>query len=205
MHKIILFILASFFSLAMTLPLQISVAQAEEGMGAASMSDSGMRKRRYRYRKRTHRVQVEANINPWNQERENLGPKHKNLMIDFDFLYGYNAGHFEIGPNINLFSEGGRTFKMHIGAGLWGEFNILKNTRKEKFVPAIGLKANYLKTDRKNTLLLSPYIALKYFPASRTGLILNINYDIATPFDRLFDRMNMGMNISLAYVHYFHF
>lgn len=199
MHKTILFILASFFSLAIILPLQMSVAQAEEGM--SSMDDSGMRKKRYRYRKRTHRVQVGADITPWNQEKD------KNMLISLDLLYGYNAGMFEIGPNFSFTSEGGNSFAVKaIEAGLWGEFNIIKNTRKEQFVPAIGLKANYVNEGKNdNRLLLSPYLALKYFPASRTGLIMNINYDIQTKFDELFKKMNMGINISLAYVHYFHF
>ena len=200
MHKTILFILASFFSLAMILPLQISVAQAEEGMSSMD-DDSGMRKRRYRYRKRTHRVQVGADITPWNQEND------KNMLISLDLLYGYNAGMFEIGPNFSFMSKAGNSFAVKaIEAGLWGEFNIIKNTRKEQFVPAIGLKANYVNEGRNdNRLLLSPYLALKYFPASRTGLVMNISYDIQTKIDQLFEKMNMGINISLAYAHYFHF
>ena len=194
MKKTILVILASFFSLIIAMPFYAPLAQAED----MSMND-GMRKKKYRYRKRTHRVQVGASVIPWNEDSK------KNLFIDFDLLYGYNAGHFEIGPTIGLNSKGGGRIDLEMEAGIWGEFNMIKNTRKEKFVPAVGLKANYLKMGNNNDLLLSPYLAVKYFPASRTGLVLNIAYDIVTPFDRLFDDMDMGINFSLAYAHYFHF
>ena len=194
MSKIVSFIFLGFLSLLVALPVSIpNIAQAEEGM---SSNMDGMRKKRYRYRKRTHRVQVGANVIPWHTQSD------KNLFIDAGLLYGYNAGHFEIGPNIGInFAD--QQLQM-LKAGLWGEFNIIKNTRKEKFVPAIGLKANYLRT-KDNNLLLSIYLSLKYFPASRTGLVLNIGYEVIDEFDKLFSFSEMGLPISLSYVHYFHF
>ena len=195
MSKAISFIFLGFLSLLVAVPLYIPVvAQAEDGM--ASNMD-GMRKKRYRYRKRTHRIQVGANIMPWNTDSD------KNMFVDADLLYGYNAGHFEIGPNLGITFEDKKlqTFE----GGLWGEFNIIKNTRKERFVPAIGLKANYMKMGRDNNLLLSLYLALKYFPASRTGLVLNVGYEVVDEFNELFKFKNMGLPISLSYVHYFHF
>ena len=64
MSKAISFIFLGFLSLLVAVPLYMPVvAQAEDGM--ASDMD-GMRKKRYRYRKRTHRIQVGANIMPWN-------------------------------------------------------------------------------------------------------------------------------------------
>ena len=196
MNKTILVILASFFSLMIAIPFHASFAETE-GMSSTDMD--GMRKKRYRYRKRTHRVQVGATVTPWNQESD------KNLFVDLDLLYGYNAGHFELGPNIGINNPGNGRFNLNLEAGIWGEFNMIKNTRKEKVVPAIGLKANYLKMGNDNDLLLSPYLAVKYFPASRTGLVVNFSYDIITPFDKLFNKMSMGINVSLAYAHYFHF
>ncbi len=201
MKKVMLFILSGVLSFLMAMPLLYTpVVQAEMGMGMG-MADNmdGMRKKRYRYRNRTHRVQVGANIIPWNQNR------NKNLFIDVDLLYGYNAGHFEIGPNIGFNSEGGGKINLNFEGGIWAEFNIIKNTRKASFVPSIGLKVNYTRMSNDNNLLLSPYLALKYFPASRTGLVLNLNYDIVTPFRQLFQKTEMGIAISLAYVHYFHF
>ena len=192
MKKTILVISASFLSLIIAIPFYAPMAQAE------SMSmDDGMRKKRYRYRKRTHRVQVGANVIPWSQDNK------KSLFVDVDLLYGYNAGHFELGPNIGLNSAGGGKINLNLDAGIWGEFNMIKNTRKEKFVPAIGLKANYLRMGRDNNLLLSPYFAVKYFPASRTGLVLNIAYDIVSSFS--FTNMKMGIGVTAAYAHYFHF
>ena len=192
MKTILLMLLSVMIALPMTVPI---TAHAENGM----MGDDMMRKKRYRYRNRTHRVQVAANIVPWSQNSD------KNLFIDLDLMYGYNAGFFEIGPNLRFMSPGDGKIKVNLFAGLWGEFNIIKNTRKEQFVPALGLKANYVNMNNKHSLLLSPYLALKYFPASRTGLILNINYEIVTPFDRLFSKMEMGLAVSVAYAHYFHF
>ncbi len=193
MNKKTLLILAAFLSLVIALPMHVPIAQAQDDM---SMSDTGMRKKRYRYRKRTHRIQVGA---------DSMIPFKKtssDTMIALHLMYGYNAGLFEVGPNIAV---AGTLKKLAFNGGLWAEFNIIKNTRKEKFVPAIGLKANYMKLESQNNLLLSPYLALKYFPASRTGLILNINYNIVTPFDRIFKEMDMAVNLSLAYAHYFHF
>ena len=192
-NRVALFVLTGFLSLTIAMPFFAPItAQAE-------MSMSGMRKKRYRYRNRTHRVQVGASIIPWNQD------KNKSMFIDFDLLYGYNAGLFEIGPNLGLSSPGDGKFTPNLEVGLWSEFNIIKNTRKEKVVPSLGVKVNYLKEGSDNNLLISPYLALKYFPASRTGLVLNVNYDIVTPFNKLFTSMEMGIGFSLAYVHYFHF
>ena len=192
MSKKTSFILAAFLSLAVALPIYIPMAQAQDGM---SMGDSSMRKKRYRYRKRTHRVQVEAASNiPFKNTKQDT-------TILLNLMYGYNAGFFELGPNVNFSGLD----NMSYGAGLWVEGNIIKNTRKEKFVPAVGLKANYMREDKQNHLLLAPYLALKYFPASRTGLILNINFDISTPFNQIFKELNMGISLSLAYAHYFHF
>ena len=191
-------ILSGVFSVLMSVPLLYAPSAEAESMMAGSM-DEGMRKKRYRYRKRTHRIQVAASITPCSQE------KSKNLYMDVDLLYGYNAGYFEIGPNIGLNSEGGGQLKINFEGGIWAEFNIIKNTRKASFVPALGLKANYSRMGNNNNMLISPYLALKYFPASRTGLVLNINYDIETPFNKFFQKTTMGLDFSLAYVHYFHF
>ena len=176
--------------------MHVPLAQAES---TTSMDDGMMRKKRYRYRNRTHRVQIGVNAVPWSEDRD------KSLFIDFDLLYGYNAGHFELGPNVGLSNEGRGKIKLNLKAGAWAEWNIIKNTRKEKFVPSVGLKVNYLKMSNDNDLLVAPYLSLKYFPASRTGLILNLNYDIVTPFNKLFKDREMGIGVSLAYAHYFHF
>ena len=193
MNKAILFILAGIVSLVVAMPFHVPVAQAED------MSMNGMRKKRYRYRKRTHRVQVSVDASPWNKDSD------KNQFFDVDLLYGYNAGFFELGPNIGLSSPGGGRIKLNLEVGIWGEFNMIKNTRKEEFVPAIGVKASFINMKNNNDLLLSPYLSVKYFPASRTGLVLNLNYDIVTPFNNLFNKTEMGITVSLAYVHYFHF
>ncbi len=187
-------ILTGFFSLIMALPaLMPIVTYAESGM------DDGMRKKRYRYRKRTHRIQVGVDAIPWSSESK------RNMKFGIDFLYGYNAGHFEIGPNIKIENAGDGRINLGFRGGIWGEFNMIKNTRKEKFVPALGLKINYQREDNKNYLLWGPNLALKYFPASRTGLVFNISYDIRDEFSSLFKLEDMQFNLSLAYVHYFNF
>jgi len=213
MNKTVLSIVAGFFSILIALPFYVPTAQAQGDMssmksGSGSMMD-GMRKKRYRYRKRTHRVQGAINAVPWNDKNNSA-----KMYLAVDLLYGYNAGHFEIGPNLSLMSPAGSNFDPQLSAGIWGEFNFVKNTRKKRFVPAIGLKANYVRTNDsniwtsytgKNVLLLSPYLTAKYFPASRTGVVLNVNYNIVTALSNLFSNMEMGIGISLAYVHYFHF
>ena len=190
MKKLLLLAVAGFISLSISLPL-VPYASAEE-MGSSSMDN--MRKKRYRYRNRTHRVQVSADLHPWSQDADN------NLLMQADLLYGYNAGLFEVGPNVSL-----EYIKKTFGfaGGIWGEFNFIKNTRKEKFVPALGVKVNYIHTGQM--LFLAPYLALKLYPASRTGLIVNLNYNIVTPFSSLFKQMKMGINVSIGYAHYFHF
>lgn len=187
-------ILTGFFSLIVALPaLMPIVTYAESGM------DDGMRKKRYRYRKRTHRIQVGMTAIPWSNASS------KNMMFVIDLLYGYNAGHFEIGPNISIMNAGSGKIDLGFKGGIWGEFNMIKNTRKEKFVPALGLKVNYERATSKNYLLWGPHLALKYFPASRTGLVFKIGYDIRDDFKSLFELQYMNFNLSLDYVHYFNF
>ena len=203
MTKIIQCILCGLLSLAVALPIALpSIAKAE---GMSDMATDGMRKKRYRYRKRTHRVQVGLNFVPWSQDRE-----HKNLFIDLNLLYGYNGGYFEVGPNINFMHPPGDRFSQRdltFGIGAWAEGNFIKNTRKKKLIPALGLKANYVRMEGQNHLLLSPYVAIKLFPASRTGLVLNLGFDYITGFQNLFKKSSsrMGLNVSLNYMHYFHF
>ena len=181
-------ILTALLSLAITLPFSISVAQAEDTM-------DGMRKKRYRYRQRTHRVQVAADVVPWSQN------SNKDKTLNLDLLYGYNFKRFELGPVLGL---KGDFNALEIEAGAWGEFNFIKNTRKKRVVPALGLKVSFLQERNDSNLLMSPYLSLKYFPASRTGLVASLNYDIQTPFNNFFKRRDMGVGISIAYVHYFH-
>ena len=201
-NKVIQGVLCGLLSMAVALPIMVPMmAQAENGM--SDMATDGMRKKRYRYRKRTHRVQVGLNVIPWNTDKDN-----KNLYIDLDLLYGYNMGYFELGPNVNLMHSAGSKFNtnnMTFGIGIWGEGNFIKNTRKKKVIPALGLKVNYIRMGTSNNLHLSPYLAIKLFVASRTGLVLNLGYDYQTPFDQLFKRAYMGINLGLNYVHYFHF
>ena len=199
-NKIMKSILCGLMSLAIALPvLAPIVVQAEMGMS----SMDGMRKKRYRYRKRTHRVQLGVDVVPWNTDKSN-----QNLALDLDLLYGYNMGYFEVGPNINFMHKAGSNFStenMALGLGIWAEGNFIKNTRKKKVIPALGLKVNYVRIGKDNSLLLSPYLAIKLFPASRTGLVLNLGYGYQTPFQELFKKAFMGINLGLNYVHYFHF
>ena len=184
MKKIGLFVLVGVLSSAIALPaVYTPVAHAENSMDS-------MRKKRYRYRQRTHRVQVSGE-----------GVFYKDVSVGAGLLYGYNFGYFELGPNVDFnWQRGG---DLDWGVGLYAEFNIIKNTRKEKFVPAIGFKANYLKD---NKLKVAPHLALKYFPASRTGLILNVRADMIAPMSKLGDLLKgVSVGWDLAYAHYFHF
>ncbi len=199
--KTIQCLFGGLLSLAVALPVAMPVVAKAQGM--SDMASDGMRKKRYRYRKRTHRVQVGLDFIPWSQDRDN-----KNLYLDLDLLYGYNGGYFEVGPNLSVMHPANSKFdarEVEFGIGIWGEGNFIKNTRKKKLIPALGLKANYLRMKAENNLLLSPYLSIKLFPASRTGLVLNINYDIQTSFRDLFKRLTMGLGFGLNYVHYFHF
>ena len=199
MNKAILFIVTGFFSVAALLPVAMPMsAEAGAHMDSAMDADSGMRKKRYRYRGRTHRVQVGVDFWPWDQRNANT------MHLNVDLLYGYNGGYFEVGPNVSVAGDLNNSTDLTFGVGVWGEVNAIKNKRKKKFVPALGLKANYVKRG-ENKLLLSPYLSAKYFPASRTGLVLNVSYDIETPFNNLFTNMQMGIGVTLNYVHYFHF
>ncbi len=197
MNKLITLFLAIICSTVMLMPLSLPSAQAE----AAASATEGMRKKRQRYRKRALRVQVGADITPWSQ----IQGKADNFPFNVDVVAGYNFGYFEIGPNVHLNKDSKDLKDTEIEAGLWGEFNFIKNTRKQKLVPALGLKVNYKQPKKPvHELLLSPYLTLKYFPASRTGLVLNVDLDIVTPFSNLFAQTNMGVDVSLSYVHYFH-
>ena len=196
MRKTQTFISSLFLALVMTIAFSVP-PPVEAQMDDSSMGE--VRKKRYRYRKRKHRLQLEGNFSPWHKDNE------KKYFLDVDVLYGYNAGYFEVGPNIGLFSKGGGQFNVFFNAGGWAEFNFIKNTRKESFVPALGLKINYLLQERRrHYLLLAPYLSLKFFPASRTGFILSGYFDIQTNFDSFFKRVDLGLNFSIAYVHYFH-
>ena len=179
-------------AVSLSVPVSVDADMHDNSMGE-------MRKKRYRYRQRKHRLQLEGQFSPWHQNNE------RKYFLDADVMYGYNTGYFEIGPNVGLFSPGGGNFNLFFNAGIWAELNFIKNTRKEEFVPAVGLKINYqLEERRKHFLLLSPYLTLKFFPASRTGIVLSGYYDIQTNFRSFFQNVFMGLNFSLAYVHYFH-
>lgn len=202
MIKTISFILALFISMAF-IPVNISVAQTNMGMSHGEMNHSTMKKRKYRYRQRNHRFQIAGQFIPWNQDNK------KNMFLNFNVLYGYNAGYFELGPLFNM-STGGNNQNLfenleEIAVGLWVEGNFINNKRTEKFIPAIGLKSSFLTEDlTTNSLLSSVYLALKYFPASRTGIIFNIGLDGKTNLNDLFGQIDSGVYISVAYVHYFH-
>lgn len=197
MNKAMTLFLAIICSIVTAMPFSLPVAQAEEGVSATE----GMRKKRYRYRKRTLRVQVGADVTPWSEVSNKDG-----IPFNVDLLVGYNLGYFEMGANANLDKTAASSDKIELEAGVWGEFNFIKNTRKEKVVPALGLKVNYRKPSTgADELLLAPYFSLKYFPASRTGLVLNADFDILSTLQNLFrDNIEMGVDVSLAYVHYFH-
>ena len=189
MKKISLFVAVAVLSFAVAMPVVYAPVAHADNHGVSSMDN--MRKKRYRYRKRTHRVQVSGQ-----------GYFYKDVSVEAGLLYGYNFGYFELGPNVNFAWERGD--ELDWGAGLYAEFNIIKNTRKEKFVPAIGFKTNYLFKDKH--LQIAPHLALKYFPASRTGLILNIRADMRSPLNKFGDLFkNLGVGWDLAYAHYFHF
>ena len=197
MNKAITLFLTVICSIVTALPFSLPMAQAqEEGVSATD----GMRKKRYRYRRRALRVQVGAEVTPWSEVSNK-----EYIPFNVDLLAGYNFGYFEIGANAHLDKTTDDWKKIEAEAGLWSEFNFIKNTRKQKVVPALGLKVNFRKPKNgTNELLLAPYFALKYFPASRTGLVLNADFDILSRLSNLFKSTEMGIDVSLAYVHYFH-
>ena len=197
MNKAITLFLTVICSIVTALPFSLPMAQAqEEGVSATE----GMRKKRYRYRRRALRVQVGAEVTPWSEVSNK-----EYIPFNVDLLVGYNFGYFEMGANAHLDKTTDDWKKTEVEAGIWGEFNFIKNTRKQKIVPALGLKANYRKPENStDELLLTPYFALKYFPASRTGLVLNTDFDVQTKLRNLFQDVEMGIDVSLAYVHYFH-
>lgn len=159
-----------------------------------------MRKKRYRYRKRTHRFQIIVQGVPWH------GDNQKYRFTNIGVIYGYNAGRFELGPQIRLINPGGQDFRaMDINLSGWLEYNFIRNTRREKFVPAVGLSVGYeVENLRRHNLALSGYLSLKYFVASRTGFVFNVNYEYITLFTSMFRQRDMGIWYSLSYVHYFH-
>ena len=198
MNKSITLFLAVICSTVMLMPLSLPSAQAEEDTASAATED--MRKKRYRYRKRALRVQAGVDVTPWSKISNKVG-----IPFNADLVVGYNFGYFEIGPNVHLNKDSSDLKDTEIEAGLWGEFNFIKNTRKQKLVPALGAKVNYKRPKSgKDELLVGPYLAVKYFPASRTGLVLNIDFDIVTSLKNLYGKVDMGVDVSLAYVHYFH-
>ena len=197
MNKILSCVLSLICTAVFLGPMTFPPAvQAQDSLSAVD----GMRKKRYRYRKRRHRVQVAADFTPWSRILDD-----ENMNFNVDLLYGYNTGWFEIGPNVKIVKRTESTRDIHWEGGIWMELNFIKNTRKQKVVPALGLKLNYFQPrDQKKNFLLSPSFALKYFPASRTGLVANVNWNITGTLRNLGQDINHGVNLSLAYVHYFH-
>ncbi len=159
-----------------------------------------MRKKRYRYRKRTHRFQITAQGVPWHTDNQ------KSMFTNIGVIYGYNAGRFELGPQIRLYNPGGQSFQsLYLHLGGWLEYNFIRNTRREKFVPAVGISTGYeLERRRRHNLALSVYLSAKYFVASRTGIAINLYYEYSTLGTALFRQTDMGVGYSISYVHYFH-
>ncbi len=190
-------IFSTLLSLVMVVSFSLPtpvVAQDDSSMGE-------MRKKRYRYRKRKHRVQLDGFIIPWSSESK------RKLSFDLNGVYAYNAGYFELGPYLNVYAmdNSSRNINLNLKVGGLIEGNFIKNTRKKRFVPGIGLKLGYWWKEKKDHMFdLSPYVALKYFPASRTGFILNIGYSLTTQFKNFFRSNDHDTFVSLGYVHYFH-
>ncbi len=200
MSKLIRFLIHTvLFAILIGVADVSSVAIAED-MGGSDSTMGLMRKKRYRYRKRTHRIQWMVNYVPWHRD-----DKYKHF-INLGVIYGYNFGHFELGPYVRAFSQGGGNIQfLDLSLGGWVDFNIIKNTRRNKFVPALGVQAGYLFKDRRtHNFILSPRASFKYFVASRTGVVLSVYYETFSQFQRIFRNMQYGIGVSMAYVHYFH-
>lgn len=195
---LLIFCLAPLVSFAEDSKLATRAPNNMDAGGGSTMDM--MRKKRYRYRKRTHRFQIMLQGIPWYRNDD-----QKSNFMNLNALYGYNAGRFELGPQLRLFNPGGRDFQnLYVHLGGWLEYNFVRNTRKEKMVPALGVSTGYeLEKRRRHSLALSAYFSLKYFVASRTGFAFNISYDYVSLFTSLFRNPRMGIGYSVSYVHYF--
>ncbi len=193
------FVFSVFFAFLACVAFSPQSTWAEMEMGS-DPTMTMMRKKRYRYRQRHHRVQIAVDGVIFHRDNA------RNKFMDVNARYGYNFGYFELGPSVNVWSPGNGDFQsLYLDFKGWAEFNFIKNTRKQRFVPSLGLETGYLMSQRRmHNLVIVPYFSFKYFVASRTGIVLNVYGEMFTQFTQFFSNRNWGIGVSLAYVHYFH-
>ena len=157
--------------------------------------------KRYRYIKREHGVRFTGNIDVTGSlPQQILNPR--DLDFNFSGAYAYNLkGYLEFGPYLDFSMNSGQ---MGWKAGLFGEYNFIKNRGKRKWIPSLGLTAG---VKGMNGFHLSGGLqtSLKAFVAKRTAFISTLSFDISSPFDQLFSTLRTHLNIKMGFSYYFDF
>jgi len=64
------------------------------------------------------------------------------LAMSLALDYGWNMGSFEVGPSVLFAKAGVTTF----GGGVFADINFIENKGPETFIPAVGIRALFVKT-----------------------------------------------------------
>ena len=155
--------------------------------------------KKYRYIKREHGARFTGNIMLPGRIPQPILDFQK-LNLSFNGAYAYNfKGYFEFGPYLNFSMNSGQ---MGWKAGLFGEYNFIKNRGKRKWIPSLGLN---LGGGHGFGFHLSGGLqaSLKAFVAKRTAFISILGFDISSPLDRLFTSLTSQLSLKMGFAYYF--
>jgi len=162
-----------------------------------ALPEISLAKKKYRYIKREHGVKFGFNL------PMTLIPFSG--VLDLQGAYTYNwKGRLEFG----LYGGLGAGFPgfavSNYSGGILGEYNIVKNRGKVKFIPAIGLTFGVLGVSGLK-LATGLHTSLKFFVAKRTPFTLMIGYQAAVPTSFNFQEVSHHINVMGGFSYYFDF
>ena len=171
----------------------------------AGLSVQSFAEKKYRYIKREHGAHFLGDISG------PLGAQGAtNISGSFSGSYSYNwKGFVEIGPYFGL-GLGIVPFNFsNFQAGLKGEYNIIKNRGRRKFIPAVGLSAGVAGDNSSGAMAMQLSVGvhgvLKAFVAKRTAFVTHLGYNLQTPFQGMFSLMTHNLDIKMGFAYYFDF
>lgn len=154
--------------------------------------------KKYRYIKREHGLRFSGKVPVEIGAGLNVG-----AVLDGAYTYNWK-GKIEAGPYFH-FDSSIVPFALHSwGSGILGEYNIIKNRGRRKFVPAVGLKIGAFSTNAIN-LSAGLYGAFKFFVDKRTPFIVSLGCDVQTPVQGMFTSMSYKPYVTMGFSYYFDF
>ena len=161
----------------------------------ASFPYSALAQKKYRYIKREHGVKLTGNAQvPF----KNLNATA--LSVDLEYTYNIK-GLVEVGPYVGFDRSGNGSF---FAGGLKSEYNIIKNTGKRRFIPAVGITLGVV----GNTApAAGVHASFKLFPAKRTAFVTTVGYQLTLQpnFGFNFGGAQHGADVKIGYAYYFDF